>query len=104
MPGFRALHISYPAPSASLVVTFAQLAGPSGGLKAVGPNVGPGTGLIRPTKLFGASMVRRPLTTAQVEALKENGTHWVASPGLYLQVKPNGARSWLFRYSTDGKV
>jgi hypothetical protein len=48
-------------------------------------------------------MVRRPLTNTQVEALKEFGTHWVAPPGLYLQIKPNGARSWLWRYKLDGK-
>ena len=47
-------------------------------------------------------MVRRPLTTTQVDALKKHGTHLV-SPSLYLQVKPNGARSWLFRYKVDGK-
>jgi integrase len=49
-------------------------------------------------------MVRRPLTSAQVDALKKHGTHWVAPPGLYLQVKPNGARSWLLRYTALGKA
>lgn len=48
-------------------------------------------------------MTKRSLSAAQVAALKATGTHWV-SPGLYLQIKPNGARSWLLRYGRNGKT
>jgi len=48
-------------------------------------------------------MSKRALSAAQVAALKAEGTHWVA-PGLYLQIKPNGARSWLLRYGKGGKT
>lgn len=47
-------------------------------------------------------MTNRPLTQTQVDALKDEGTHWL-SPSLYLQIKPNGARSYLFRYTAGGK-
>src|SRR5690348_8194958 len=47
--------------------------------------------------------VRRALTAAQVAAIKDENVHWVA-PSLYLQVRPGqGTRSYLFRYSRDGK-
>lgn len=46
---------------------------------------------------------RRALTAAQVAAIKDENVHWVA-PSLYLQVRPGqGTRSYLFRYSRDGK-
>jgi hypothetical protein len=45
---------------------------------------------------------RRALTGAQVTALRDEGVHWVA-PSLYLQIRPQGTRSWLFRYSRDGQ-
>jgi integrase len=45
---------------------------------------------------------RRALTASQVSALKEHGVHWIA-PSLYLQIRPQGTRSWLFRYSRDGE-
>src|SRR5690606_36394934 len=48
-------------------------------------------------------MTKRALSAAQVAALNAEGTHWVA-PGLYLQIKPNGARSWLLRYGKGGKT
>jgi hypothetical protein len=45
----------------------------------------------------------RSLTATQVAAIKEDGVHWVA-PSLYLQVRAGqGTRSWLFRYSRNGK-
>ncbi len=47
--------------------------------------------------------MKRALSAPQVTALKAEGTHWVA-PGLYLQIKPNGARSWLLRYRKAGKT
>ena len=47
-------------------------------------------------------MTQRPLTQTQADAITDDGTHWV-SPSLYLQIKPNGARSWLFRYTASGK-
>ena len=45
---------------------------------------------------------RRSLTATQVTALAAHGVHWVA-PSLYLQVRPQGTRSWLFRYSRNGE-
>jgi hypothetical protein len=45
---------------------------------------------------------RRTLTSSQVVALKDEGVHWVA-PSLYLQIRPQGTRSWLFRYSRGGE-
>jgi hypothetical protein len=45
---------------------------------------------------------RRALTTTQVTALTEHNVHWVA-PSLYLQIRPQGTRSWLFRYSRNGE-
>ncbi|CAM5377001.1 integrase [Aquamicrobium terrae] len=47
-------------------------------------------------------MSRRALTQQQVAAITRLGHHWLA-PNLVLQVKPNGARSYLFRYRKDGK-
>jgi integrase len=44
---------------------------------------------------------RRALTAAQVAALSD-GVHWVA-PSLYLQIRPQGTRSWLFRCSRNGE-
>lgn len=48
-------------------------------------------------------MAKRALSTSQVDALKAVGNHWVA-PSLYLQIRPQGSRSWLFRYERDGKT
>ena len=45
---------------------------------------------------------RRALTSTQVTALSADGVHWVA-PSLYLQIRPQGTRSWLFRYSRNGE-
>lgn len=45
---------------------------------------------------------RRSLSAALVTAIKEEGVHWVA-PSLYLQVREQGTRSWLFRYSKNGQ-
>ncbi len=50
-----------------------------------------------------AEAMKRALSAPQVAALEAEGTHWVA-PGLYLQIKPNGARSWLLRYRKAGKT
>jgi hypothetical protein len=36
---------------------------------------------------------RRALTATQVSALKKHGVHWIA-PSLYLQIRPQGTRSW----------
>jgi integrase len=44
----------------------------------------------------------RSLTAAQVAAIKDDGVHRVA-PSLYLQVREQGTRSWLFRYSRNGQ-
>lgn len=38
-----------------------------------------------------------------VEALKEPGRHAVGPSGLYLVIRPNGARAWAFLYSIAGK-
>lgn len=45
---------------------------------------------------------RRALTATQVSALKADGVHWIA-PSLYMQIRPQGTRSWLFRYSKNGE-
>ena len=47
-------------------------------------------------------MPKRALTATQVAALSDHTVHWVA-PSLYLQIRPQGTRSWLFRYSRDGE-
>jgi len=48
-------------------------------------------------------MARRALSATQVAALQREGTHWV-DRNLALQIKPQGARSWLFRYERSGKT
>lgn len=48
-------------------------------------------------------MTKRALSSPQVDALKARGTHWV-SASLYLQIKEQGSRSWVFRYERQGKV
>jgi integrase len=47
-------------------------------------------------------MAKRALTATQVTALTRDGVHWIA-PSLYMQIRPQGTRSWLFRYSRDGE-
>lgn len=48
-------------------------------------------------------MARRALSATQVTALHDLGTHWV-DRNLYLQIKPRGARSFLYRYEREGKT
>lgn len=45
----------------------------------------------------------RALSAREVDAIKIPGVHWVA-PSLYLQVRPDGTRSWLFRWMKHGKA
>jgi len=45
---------------------------------------------------------KRALSVREVDAIKEIGVHWVA-PSLYMQVRPQGTRSWLFRWSVNGE-
>lgn len=40
---------------------------------------------------------KRALSAREVEALREDGMHRV-SDNLYLQIRDQGTRSWLFRY------
>ena len=47
-------------------------------------------------------MSKRALTATQVAALSDHTVHWVA-PSLYRQIRPQGTRSWLFRYSRNGE-
>ncbi|MDO8360960.1 MAG: Arm DNA-binding domain-containing protein, partial [Devosia sp.] len=47
-------------------------------------------------------MPKRALTATQVAALSDHTVHWVA-PSLYLQIRPQGTRSWLFRYFREGE-
>ncbi|MBN9076451.1 MAG: hypothetical protein BGN87_23615 [Rhizobiales bacterium 65-79] len=48
-------------------------------------------------------MVRkRALSAREVDALRDVGMHWV-SDNLYLQIRDQGTRSWLFRYWVDSK-
>lgn len=46
---------------------------------------------------------RRALSSREVEALREVGMHWI-SDNLYLQIREQGTRSWLFRYWVDGSI
>lgn len=45
---------------------------------------------------------RRALSSREVDALRDVGMHWI-SDNLYLQIREQGTRSWLFRYWVDGK-
>ena len=45
---------------------------------------------------------RRALSQREVDGLREIGMHWVAD-NLYLQIRDQGTRSWLYRYWVDGK-
>ena len=45
---------------------------------------------------------QRSFTAAQVAAIKDDGVTWVA-PSLYVQLREQGTRSYLFRYSHNGK-
>lgn len=47
-------------------------------------------------------MARRRALSAREVALREVGMHWI-SDNLYLQIRDQGTRSWLFRYWVDGK-
>lgn len=47
-------------------------------------------------------MARRALNASQVNALDKHGVHWIA-PSLYMQIRPQGTRSWLFRYGRNGE-
>jgi integrase len=47
-------------------------------------------------------MAKRALTASQVAALDKHGVHWIA-PSLYMQIRPQGTRSWLFRYGRNGQ-
>ena len=45
---------------------------------------------------------RRALSAREVDAIREEGMHWI-DDNLYLQIRSQGTRSWLFRYWVDGK-
>jgi integrase len=45
----------------------------------------------------------RALSAREVDAIKKPGVHW-AAPSLYLQVRDDGTRSWLFRWMRHGKA
>ena len=42
------------------------------------------------------------LTARQVQTIKDSGMH-ADGGGLYLSVKPNGHKSWIFRFQWGGK-
>lgn len=46
---------------------------------------------------------RRALSAKEVDAIIKSGLTWV-DDNLYLQVRPDGTRSWIFRYERAGKV
>jgi hypothetical protein len=46
---------------------------------------------------------KRALSVQQVAALTDNGTHRVDNQ-LYLQIREQGTRSWVFRYSHNGRA
>jgi integrase len=50
-----------------------------------------------------SEMAKRALSLPQINAIQAEGNHWVA-PSLYLQIRPQGTRSWLFRYEKDGRT
>ncbi|MBN9038824.1 MAG: integrase arm-type DNA-binding domain-containing protein [Rhizobiales bacterium] len=45
---------------------------------------------------------KRALSAREVDALRDVGMHWV-SDNLYLQIREQGTRSWLFRYWVDSR-
>lgn len=45
---------------------------------------------------------RRALSVREVDAIREEGMHWI-DHNLYLQIRSQGTRSWLFRYWVGGK-
>lgn len=45
---------------------------------------------------------RRALSQREVDGLRATGMHWVAD-NLYLQIRDQGTRSWLYRYWVDDK-
>lgn len=45
---------------------------------------------------------RRALSAREVDAIREEGMHWI-DDNLYLQIRSQGTRSWLFRYWVEGK-
>ena len=45
----------------------------------------------------------RALSAREVDAIKKPGVHWVA-PALYIQIRNDGSRSFLFRYRRNGKA
>ena len=45
----------------------------------------------------------KDLNRSQCDALSAFGFHWCAT-SLYLQIRPHGSRSWLFRYSRNGRA
>lgn len=49
-------------------------------------------------------MQKRALSQPQVAAIQAPGNHWVGPAPLYLQIRPQGTRSWLFRYQRQGKT
>lgn len=49
------------------------------------------------------SKAKRPLTVHKIERLTEPGRYLDGSGGLYLVVKPSGARSWILRYECHGR-
>ncbi|MEO9228416.1 MAG: integrase arm-type DNA-binding domain-containing protein [Devosia sp.] len=55
-----------------------------------------------PNEAIAPPMTKRALNATQVAALSDHTVHWVA-PSLYLQIRPQGTRSWLFRYSRGGE-
>jgi integrase len=46
---------------------------------------------------------RRALSAKEVDAITKPGLTWV-DDNLYLQIRPDGTRSWIFRYERDGRV
>ena len=45
---------------------------------------------------------RRALSAREVDAIREEGMHWI-DDNLYLQIRSQGTRSWLFRHWVEGK-
>ena len=58
--------------------------------------------VVRPTGGFNMARLIQQLTEAKIRTLTVGLHHDGA--GLYLQIKPGGARSWIYRFRLNGRT
>jgi integrase len=58
---------------------------------------------VRPTRGFFMARLVQQLTEAKIRTLTKIGLHHDGA-GLYLQIKPGGARSWIYRFRLSGRT